>query len=217
MAEVLIVNPNTDITEKIQEALGERFHCTSVQNPQEAKTLLENIHFDALVLDFQEGVGFDFFNNQKTPVFVVANQSSSSDRVLAFSLGASDFIDFPFHPDELKARVSAKLKYRSRIKDQNIFKKGAVTANYENHVLKVKDQVLSLTHIEFKIFMKLFKNSGKPLSREEIFDGMDIKGIDKGSRKVDAHISNIRRKLGPYDRILGSVYGRGYVFRENFL
>ena len=217
MAEVLIVNPNTDITKKIQEALGDRFHCTSVQNPTEAKTLLENIHFDALVLDFKEGVGFDFFNDQKTPVFVVSNESSSSDRVLAFSLGASDFIDFPFNPDELKARVSAKLQHKHQIKEQNIYTKGAITANYENHVLKVKDHVLSLTHIEFNIFMRLFKSPGKPMSREEIFDGMDIKGIDKGSRKVDAHISNIRRKLGPYDRILGSVYGRGYVFRENFL
>lgn len=217
MAEVLIINPNSEITDKIQKALGERFHCTSVQNSNEAKTLLESIHFDALFLDFKDGLGFNLFKGQKAPVFVISDQSTSSDRVLAFSLGATDFIEFPFHPNELKARVASKLRQKPQTIVQGKYQKGSITANYENHVIQINEHVTNLTHVEFQIFMKLFKNPGRPMSREEIFENMDLKGVDKGSRKVDAHVSNLRRKLGPYDRILGSVYGRGYVFRENFL
>ena len=216
MTEVLIVNSNSDITKKIQRALGNSFHCTSVQSTEEAKTLLKNIHFNALILDFKECIGSDLFKDQKIPVFVVSNKNSSSDRILALSLGILDFIDIPFHPDELKARISVKLKYINQAK-QSVFRRGSITADYETHVLKIKEHVTGLTHIEFKVFMKLFKNPGRPVTRKEISEGINIKGVDKGSRKVDAHISNLRRKLGHYDRVIGSVYGRGYIFRENFL
>jgi len=217
MTEVLILNPNTTESDKIENSLGEEYHCTFATTTSEAKSLIRSIHFDAIIIDSKVTNNYQALRTDKTRVFITANKSTSDERAYAISKGATDFIDISLKPVEIKAIIQSKIRSQNNESMKLTYKNGPLSADYEKQTLKIEGEQINLTQIEFKILLRLLKSPDKPISREELCKSLNLKGQAKGSRKVDAHISNLRRKLGLYDRILGSVYGQGYVFRENFL
>lgn len=217
MAEVLILNPDPVESKKIESSLGADCNCTLVKSSKEAQSLLKNIHFDAAMIDMSAKSLLDSIGDLKTPFLLTSTKSSPELRIEAFSLGALDFIELPIRPDELRLRLKSKIEFHSKKQTPEAFKTGPIKANLEQQSIQIHKTELNLTLIEFQILLFLLKNPSRVISRQELCKELKLKVECKNSRKVDAHISNLRKKLGSFDRILGSVYGKGYVFRENFL
>lgn len=237
MPEVLIINDTESKSMLLEEALGENFHCTRVKSLTDAEKILKNIHFDGILVNLHLkdsssplGVsGLNFLQDQKnitkkTPVFVISDkenqQENQADKISAFSLGATDFINMPMDPVELRVRVASRIQKNSYDKaesDSPVFEKGPLKLNQDDQVLILNDFKIKLTGLEFRLMLKLAKNAEKPLSRELLTRELGLETQNQESRKVDAHVSNLRKKLGVHGRLIGSVYGRGYVFRSNFL
>ena len=232
MPEVLIINDTESKSMLLEEALGEAFHCTCVKSLIEAEKILKNIHFDGILINLYlkngsaAGVsGLNFLQDQKkasnkAPIFVISDQVNQEDKISAFSLGATDFINTPIDPLELRVRVESKIQKNSedlRGSEPHIFEKGPLKLNRDDQTFTLGDMKIKLTSLEFRLVLKLAKNPEKPLSRGLLTRELGLESENQDSRKVDAHISNLRKKLGPHGRLIGSVYGRGYVFRSNFL
>jgi two-component system response regulator CpxR len=147
------------------------------------------------------------------PVMVLANSGGSgAERILAFELGADDYLEQPCLIEELTARIRAILRRSS----------GGISAF--GHLLKVNDLELdklkrsvrqngrgvTLTTSEFDLLELLMKRVGQPVSREEVARTIFGRSLNLNDRSIDVHVSNLRKKLGA-ERIK-TIRGVGYSF-----
>lgn len=153
------------------------------------------------------------------PVIMLTARSSEEDRVAGLALGADDYVVKPFSPRELVLRVKAVLK-RARRDDLSdsgpvSFERGQLILDGHRYEVKKGGALVSLTPSEFKVLFTLASNPGRILSRTELVDKALGYGFDGYERSIDAHIKNIRRKIGDDPRkpaLLLTVYGVGYRF-----
>jgi len=153
------------------------------------------------------------------PVIMVTAKSSEEERLAGFSLGADDYVVKPFSPRELVSRVKAVLK-RAGAEDASAtgvlsFNKGALVVDGRGYRLIRDGRPVSVTPTEFKIVATLAAAADKVFTREELVAkalGYDFEGYE---RSVDAHVKNVRHKIGDdprRPRFIQTIYGVGYRF-----
>jgi two-component system OmpR family response regulator len=153
------------------------------------------------------------------PVIILTSRSSEEDRVVGFALGADDYVVKPFSPRELVSRVKAVLK-RARRDDLSdagpiSFEQGRLVLDGRRYEARCGGKPVSLTPAEFKVLFALASNPDRVMTRSELVDkalGYQFEGYE---RSVDAHVKNIRQKLGDDPRkptFILTVYGLGYRF-----
>ena len=141
------------------------------------------------------------------PIVFLTAFSGESDKVMAFSAGADDYIVKPFEILELIARVESVLRRTGASADE--FKVDDVTVNFVNkRVIKDGAEVF-LTPREFSLLEALIKNRNIALSREKLIDLVWASDFDGDSRTVDVHIQRLRTKLG-LDKRIKTLYRLGY-------
>lgn len=151
------------------------------------------------------------------PVIMLTALVEESDQVAGLELGADDYVSKPFSPRALVARVRAHLRRaEGRVKLPAVLRVGSLTVDTESYLVKVGDEDIHLTPIEFKLLTALIQHSGQTLSREQLMD--EVHGVVLGSfdRSIDSHIKNIRKKLelpGNDIPAIETVYGIGYRLR----
>ena len=152
------------------------------------------------------------------PIIMLTAMVQEGDRLAGLEMGADDYVTKPFSPRELAARVKAVLRRTARDamspEDGELAYEG-VTLDLGRHLVHARGEQIDLTPTEFKLLAMLVREPGRTFSRAQIIDrvlGYDFDGFD---RAVDAHVSNLRRKLkcglGGED-IIHTIYGVGYRF-----
>ena len=140
------------------------------------------------------------------------------DRLEGLDLGADDYVTKPFSPRELAARVRAVLRRTARDDLQQgpvELAYGDVKVDMRLRAVYANRKQVTLTPTEFRMLVMLIREPGRIFTREQIIDrvfGYDFDGFD---RTVDAHVSNLRRKLGANSdgsSHIHTVYGVGYKF-----
>ncbi|MBM3941626.1 MAG: response regulator transcription factor [SAR202 cluster bacterium] len=153
------------------------------------------------------------------PIIMLTARVDEEDRLSGLDLGADDYITKPFSPRELAARVRAVLRRTAR--DNLETGPGALTfgdveLDLKRRTVQVGTNPVILTPTEFRLLALLMKEPGKVFSRAQIVErvfGYDFEGFD---RTVDAHVSNLRRKLeaaSGKSRYIHTIYGIGYKFQ----
>ena len=152
------------------------------------------------------------------PVIMLTARVDETDRLAGLDLGADDYVTKPFSPRELAARVRAVLRRASReagLSGPERVHRREITVDFRTRTAHVGERPVTLTPTEFRILAMLIREPTRVFSRDEIIDrvfGYDFDGFD---RTVDAHVSNLRRKLrddGDAARCIATVYGVGYRF-----
>ncbi len=152
------------------------------------------------------------------PLIMLTAKSSEEERIAGFSLGADDYVVKPFSPKELVFRVKALLRRykRTSLSDQILsFNNGLLIIDEQSYEIKKNNNTINLTPTEFKILHVLASASNKVFTREELVQralGYEFEGYE---RSIDAHIKNIRQKLGDDSRrpqFILTIYGVGYKF-----
>lgn len=217
---ILIIEDDADIFILLKFTLdGHNLtHCFSAE---EALKIPSYDLFDIILLDVTLPMmdGFTFFKNEKecgrlkdTPVIFLTAKSNSQDVVEGLKLGAEDYIKKPFHRDELLQRI----KLRSR--QPNSVASKASKGDLELDIVQRKASITNslgseevhLTNVEFNILLALIETNEKTISRDELIQSVWGKNVNVVPRVVDAHLSNVRKKIEKSNLQIKSIYGKGY-------
>jgi DNA-binding response OmpR family regulator len=144
------------------------------------------------------------------PIIILTGKDSVADKVTGLNLGADDYITKPFEPDELMARIKARLRMMQA--DNNIFTVSDLTLNTKTLEVKRAGKDITLTPQEFKILEYLMSNKGRVLTREMILSRLWRSNPDIETRVVDVYIGYLRKKIdaGHKKKVIQSVRGFGY-------
>ena len=152
-------------------------------------------------------------NNSATvdvTVIMLTAKGSEYDKVIGLNGGSDDYVAKPFSMLELVARVNAHLR---RTTNQHKIKEFILKDLYvcpAKHIVKVRDEKITLTLKEFELLCLLLDNEGIVLSRGQLIDRIWGYSFDGETRTVDVHIRTLRKKLKSAGEYIETVKGVGY-------
>ncbi|MCC7165627.1 MAG: response regulator transcription factor [Anaerolineae bacterium] len=153
------------------------------------------------------------------PIIMVTARMEETDRLVGLELGADDYIVKPFSPREVVARVRAVLRrVEGATAAVEILRVGGIEIDFPRHVVIAQSTPVELTPIEFELLVALIKNPGRTFTRMQLLDLVQGEAFEGYERTIDAHIKNLRQKLGDdpkNPRYIFTVFGIGYKFAED--
>jgi len=226
---VLVVDDDTLVRKAVRLTCeSEGYAVQEAERGADVLAKIDKFHPDIVLLDLMlpDLSGFDVCREirragHRMPVVILSAKSEEIDVVLGLEIGADDYINKPFRPRELLARIAAHLRKAKesggageRPPDSKLVFRDLVIDTGERRVSRDDGDVI-LTHTEFDLLAYLASNAGKVLSRERIL--MSVWGYEHPieTRVIDVHVRNLRRKIEPdpaQPRYILAVPGIGYRF-----
>ena len=148
-------------------------------------------------------------SRSSVPILIVTARDEEPDRVAGLELGADDYITKPFSPRELVARVKAILRRSEPVARDPILTFGDIVVDLQGREVSVAGRSVELTAKEFDLLACLLENPGIVLSRDTLLDRAWGTTYPGGTRTVDVHVGQLRRKLGR-PSLIRTVRGAGY-------
>src|SRR5262245_38863881 len=143
------------------------------------------------------------------PVLVLSARNDTADKVRALKLGADDYVTKPFWPEELLARVSARLRRPDLARDDRL-RVGPFLIDVAGRRLELEGRACDLTRAEFDFLVMLARRPGAAIPRQDLIEEILVASRHGTERTLDAHASRLRRKLGAHGRHVRTVWGIGY-------
>jgi len=224
MADILIIEDNPE-TQILLESILDRHSLHWANSVNQAKEMLTKHKYNLALLDLNlpDGDGMkllaDWTTHKKSadiPFMIISGKTDISTKVMAFSIGAEDFITKPIDPAELKARVTAKLKRLSQQQDAGeVLRIGDLQIDIPKQRLTLHSQhgsevTIELTSIEFRLLLNFAKHPERVFSRNQLLDLVWGQQIAVTERTVDTHIGHLRKKIVLSHVRIDTVIGEGY-------
>lgn len=222
MTRVLIADDDLAIVGLVKAVLEpEGFEVAGVESGQEATELLDQGSFDLVILDVMMP-GMDGFETCRqirqrsdVPIIFLSAKDEEADKVVGFTLGGDDYVTKPFKPRELVARVKARLRRSGALHEDELLSAArGIEIDPRAHTATLHAVDLKLTPKEFDILTLLVRAGGRPVSTEELFEGVwnePYRASDANTIMV--HIRRLRKKLSEVDSsqtFIETVFGVGY-------
>ncbi len=151
---------------------------------------------------------------EATPIIMLTARDEEIDRLLGLGIGADDYVVKPYSPREVVARVKAVLRRaQGHVAAPEVWQVGPLSVDLAAFEVRCRGEVLDVTAFELRLLSALARDAGHVRSRAELLAALG--GFDRGTdeRTVDAHVKNLRRKLGACGPALETVRGVGYRLR----
>jgi DNA-binding response OmpR family regulator len=213
---VLLVEDEENLASLVTAYLQqEGFVVVAVTSGAEALKVIaeEPVRLVILDLNLPDLDGLDVCRQIRTrstvPVVMLTARDEQSDRLAGLEAGADDYIGKPFSPAELVARMKAVLRRSDPHADEELLALGDVVVRRGAREVAVAGLVVELRPKEFDLLAYLIQNQGVVVSRDLLLErvwGYDYSG---GTRTVDVHVAQLRRKLGR-PGLIRTVRGSGY-------
>ena len=185
--------------------------------------------YDLLLLDLMlPGVdGFTICRKVREvrdiPILMVTALGKDVDKIRGLGFGADDYIEKPFSPSVLVARVKAHLAQYQRLKPQaaaepQLLTAGALSADPAQHRICKNGAELALKNKEYELLLFLMRHPGQVFSREDLYEmiwGLESMG---DNITVAVHINRLREKIEDdpsRPRLLQTVWGVGYRLNKD--
>jgi DNA-binding response OmpR family regulator len=224
--KILIVEDERELLNSITTYLKqESFVCESVMNYADAIEKIYLYNFDVIVVDITlpDGNGLELIqklkkNKSKSGIIIISAKNALDDKVSGLEIGADDYLTKPFHLSELNARIKSIIRRRD-FDGNNEIVINELKINPGGNIVKVNEQLLSLTKKEYDLLLFFLANKNRVISKESIAEhiwGDNIDMVDSFDF-LYSHVKNLRKKImekGGKDYIR-TVYGIGYKFELN--
>lgn len=154
------------------------------------------------------------------PIIVISARTQEKSKVAALDQGADDYLTKPFGTSELMARIRTALRHSqtgASAKSQPLYHVGDLMIDFERRLVKVKDQDVHLTQIEYKLVSLLAQNAGRVLTYDYIINEIWGPYADSNNQILRVNMAHIRRKLEANPAEPQYIYteiGVGYRMRE---
>ena len=215
--KILIVDDEELIRNVIKEyAIIEGYEVYEASNGIEAIEACKNNNYDLIIMDIMmpklDGYQAvkEIYKEKNIPVLMLSARGEEYDKLIGFELGIDDYVQKPFSPKELMARIKAILKrYNKQSKKIEAF---GITINDEARDVLIDGKKIDLTLKEYELLKYFIENANIAISREQLLNaiwGYDFYGED---RTIDTHIKTLRNKIGPYKSAIKTLRGVGYKF-----
>lgn len=150
------------------------------------------------------------------PVLMLTAKDKIEDRISGLDAGADDYLVKPFSMDELLARLRALSRRPPEIKAAHIHF-GPLLLDCDRRIAvfhpgEASEQLIELTQKEFLLLRYFMEHPNQIVTRDMVLNQLWEFGVEPNSNVVAAQIRLLRRKLGPYDSVIETVYGMGYRF-----
>jgi DNA-binding response OmpR family regulator len=225
-AKILVVDDEPKIVKLVRAYLEQSgFTVVEANDGQTALIQARREKPDLVVLDLMLP-GIDGLEVARTlrregnlPIIMLTARVEDTDRIVGLELGADDYVSKPFNTRELVARVRAVLRRTASVAAPvpQILRAGPLAIDVDGHQASLDGRPIDLTPTEFDLLLVLAHNAGRAFTRLELLDRVQGEAYEGYERTVDAHIKNLRAKLGDdprQPRFIQTVYGVGYKFEE---
>jgi DNA-binding response OmpR family regulator len=213
---ILLVEDEQDIASLVRAYLErDGFRVVRATTALEGRQALEREELRLAILDLHlpDGDGLDLCRliraRSQLPVLILTARDDEVDRVTGFGLGADDYVPKPFSPRELAARVRAVLRRCDPDPDEHVLRLGDIRVDLAGRTVRVDDRDVELTRKELDLLAYFARHPNIVLTRERLLDrvwGLQFAG---GTRTVDVHVGQLRRKLGA-NLLIKTARGAGY-------
>ena len=225
MQRIHIIEDDPEISSLLSSYLDARnFQCV-VSESAEVAYRRGNVLFDLLIVDLMlpGESGLEFCKKVRTtssvPIIILSAVKGDTERIIGLELGADDYMEKPFNPRELLARINALLR-RTGPGER---KTSAGKLSFEGWVLDLtneqlhapKNLLVPLSTREYAVLSILAQASPNPVSRDELAQLLIGHDIEPGDRRIDILVSRLRKKLTDVDRkaqFIRTVRNQGYKF-----
>ncbi|MBF1045335.1 MAG: response regulator transcription factor [Peptostreptococcus sp.] len=227
---ILVVDDEKEIADVVEiYLLNQGYKVFKANNGLEGMKIVdkEDIHLAIIDMMMPEMDGATMImklrEKHNFPVIILSAKSEEVDQIMGLNIGADDYVNKPFKPLELLARVNSQLRRYTKYmnisdddagekEDEGLYIIGGLELNENKRTVSVDDKPVKITPIEFKILNLLMKNPGRVFSSEEIYEKVwNENAINTDT--VMVHIRNIREKIeldSKKPKYLKVVWGVGY-------
>ena len=219
---ILIIDDEPDLCELIEFQLQkEGFRISTLSNPLEAIGHARDFDPDLIILDVMmpelDGLRLCSMLKvdsqlKKVPILFLTARSDADERVKGFERGADDYLTKPFDNRELIARSKAILSRTMEKKEvmAGRLKADGIILDPETHEVFIEDELVILTHTEFRLLHLMMERVGRVQSRENLLVNVWNYDTDIETRTVDNHVGRLRGKMGSKGEMIKTVRGVGY-------
>lgn len=219
---VLIVEDEPRLAEILQDYLRREGYRTEwARDGGRGLELWRAVQPDLVLLDLMLPVldGLEVARRMRAsssvPIIMVTARDEEVDKLVGLGLGADDYVVKPYSPREVVARVRAVLRRSAgRLETVEVFRVGALLVDLDGYRVTCADREVPMTASEVRLLGALARRPGRVLRREELLAVLGDPDRVAEARTVDAHVKNLRRKLGACSPALETVRGVGYRLRE---
>ena len=218
-ASILVIEDDSSIQELIVEFLSsEGYHVESANDGLEGIQKFKQGNYDLIILDIMMpnldgyGVCKMIRNTSNVPIIFLTALNAEENQVNGFDMDCDDYITKPFSFNLLIKRVQAVLRRSTKSINDDFISFEDLKLNLNTYTVEEDNETIELTLKEFNILKTLIEKYPQVITREGLLD--DIWGYDYygDTRIVDAHIKNLRKKIGV--SYIKTVKGIGYTLEK---
>lgn len=220
---LLIIEDEKDICDTVAKSLyNAGYEVDTCYDGNDAVDYLLTENYDLVVLDLNlpGKDGMEILKelrqtNEETKVLILSARSQIADKVAGLDAGANDYMEKPFHLQELEARIRSLTRRKFVQKDIRLHC-GDIQFDTRKREAYAEGICVSLTRKENGILEYLLLNQGRPVSQEELIEHVWDANVDSFSGSIRVHMSSLRKKLKAvlgYDPIVNKI-GEGYKIVE---
>jgi two-component system response regulator PhoP len=217
---VLVVEDEVRLANNIASALRERcgYAVDCAENGLDGAALMENSHYDLLVLDLMlpglDGLGVVQRMRRRrdaTPVLILTARDERESVIALLNAGADDYLTKPFDLGELLARAKALIR-RGKGVAQPELTVGRIALNSVEQTVRCAGTLIDLSPTEYRLLEYLMFRPRAIVPARELLEHLYDYNWEHHSNVIEAHLSNLRKKLRAVgeETTIATLRGRGY-------
>lgn len=219
--KILIIDDDTDVVDFIKTNLrNNSYTVDSAYDGEGGSYMARTGVYDVVIIDYSlpDKNGLIVCSEIRSTgstcgIIFLSMNYTVKNKVACLEAGADDYMIKPFSLEELNARIKALARRPKKI-ESNILTCGDILIDTKKQSVQRGGRIIYLTRTEYDVLEFLMKNKGMVLSRGMIMEHVWNAEVDPFSNTIEAHITNIRKKLSqPEDtiEIIRNIAGRGYI------
>ena len=220
-AHILLIGVQAELAASLEKTLSQQgYQVSQIDNGISDLSRVPQLRPDLVLMSLPKADSPDlqpcrqlFSAMQKTPIMVLGNDGIE-DQVASLNACALDYLHLPFEPEDLLARVRAKLRRVSWEKTDEIFVFADLRLDAQTREVQFGEQSIELTAKEFDLLRYLMTNPQQVLTQQQILDAVwSDASLSNDSNILQVYMRTLRQKLGTADHLIQTVRGVGSMLK----
>jgi len=204
-AQILIVEDDTDLLELLEYRLDkEGYEVMGFISTKNVKRAINEENIDLILMDrnLPDIEGSEFISllrdqGMEVPVIFLSAKDSKFHIEEGFLRGADDYITKPFEISELLLRVNAVLRRTKNHVQSSCVKYRDIELDLNSREVKIEEELVELTKLEFNLLQILIENRGSVLKRDTLLKKVWGRDGEYQGRTVNVAINRLKEKIDP--------------------